>query len=450
MSFSLLGAPQLGDDLDWLLPDADAAALLDGEGLLPFDNSWLLSLGSGSGSDSGATGVPPTPLLRCLDPLHPPTCTRCTPAPPAGSEDDFELVGDPGKKNGEKRLRKLMARTAEWNGSASRATLATALEASAAAHDSDTDAERLQRVAEIVRAKHSGSLSKRDLLLLARAWHYASDVWFYHGRSSRRTQAFAQQRRGEAPKPSPAAVAECHLVGGDPIALPATSTFSLLTPEAACERVSSVLSPLVAQTVEHLAGTQAMAVYKAHSAAPSQSEVTLVRCTLEAMRLRAKLAAEYPLDASVGDSIDLLSCYYNEMHRHAVTTLPEFVVAADETGAPAALEVQRSLVSAILSSCELALRMQMLLVDARLASRAELFSAVETKVWSMHAAFLTQAVEALQRRLAWSEGMTRTPALAAPKDTLSLWLLTSLTRCTDMNKCPMRRTIKAFLDLNLM
>jgi hypothetical protein len=196
-----------------------------------------------------------------------------------------------------------------------------------------------------------------------------------------------------------------------------------------------------------------MAFYKASSASPPQSEVTLIRYTLEAMRLRAKLAAECPIDSSIGSSIDLLSCFYNAMHHHAVTTMPEFVVVADAEGALAALEVQRSLVSAVMSSCELALRMQVLLVNAQLDSRAALFSAVERKVWSIHASFLTQAVDALQRRLAWIESMTSAPpalASTSPKDSLSFWLLTSLTRCTDMNACPMRRTIKAFLELNLM
>ena len=59
-----------------------------------------------------------SPLLRCLDPAHEPGCTRCAPgsavrrplcaetadrctAPPlSGTETDFELVGDPGLKNG--------------------------------------------------------------------------------------------------------------------------------------------------------------------------------------------------------------------------------------------------------------------------------------------------------------------------------------------------------------
>ena len=158
MSFGLLGAAvrsvQLGgDDLDWLLPDVDADSF-------PFDDMWLTQGGS------GAAGVPP-PRLRCLDSSHPPSCAHCTPAPPSGSEDDFELVGEPGKKNGEKRLRKLVARTVEWNSTASRAALAAKLEALAASHDPDSDSDRLQRVAEVVRAKHSGALSKRDLILIA-------------------------------------------------------------------------------------------------------------------------------------------------------------------------------------------------------------------------------------------------------------------------------------------
>ncbi len=38
--------------------------------------------------------------LRCFDVTHPPGCTLCTPPPPEGAENAYELSGDEGKKNG--------------------------------------------------------------------------------------------------------------------------------------------------------------------------------------------------------------------------------------------------------------------------------------------------------------------------------------------------------------
>jgi len=103
-------------------------------------------------------------------------------------EGDFELLGEQGKKNGEKRLRRLFARTSEWNSAAARSELASSLEARAAKSSGEM-ATRLRNVAEIVRAKRSASLGKRDLLLCSRAWGYSSDVWYRHGRATRAADA---------------------------------------------------------------------------------------------------------------------------------------------------------------------------------------------------------------------------------------------------------------------
>jgi len=40
------------------------------------------------------------PATRCLAVSHPAECVRCTAPPECAEEDDCELVGDPGKKNG--------------------------------------------------------------------------------------------------------------------------------------------------------------------------------------------------------------------------------------------------------------------------------------------------------------------------------------------------------------
>ena len=47
----------------------------------------------------------------------------CTPAPPREAVGFYNLVGDPGRKNGEKKLKHQILRTAEWASPHARATL---------------------------------------------------------------------------------------------------------------------------------------------------------------------------------------------------------------------------------------------------------------------------------------------------------------------------------------
>ena len=45
---------------------------------------------------------PEEQLGECLDPSHPSTCTKCTPAPPFDSANRYKLVGD--ETSGERAL----------------------------------------------------------------------------------------------------------------------------------------------------------------------------------------------------------------------------------------------------------------------------------------------------------------------------------------------------------
>ena len=51
-------------------------------------------------SPSTQQGNLPTPAWRCLDATHPTACAHCIPPP---HDDSFELIGDYGKRNGEKK-----------------------------------------------------------------------------------------------------------------------------------------------------------------------------------------------------------------------------------------------------------------------------------------------------------------------------------------------------------
>ena len=107
---------------------------------------------------------------RCLDATH--ACSAacaCTPAPPEGEEAQYELLSNvSGKKNGEKRLRSQLSRTPEWRSMAERERLARACDAAGPGRAA---------LARALRVGHCSLLRKSDLLYLARAWGYRSDIW---------------------------------------------------------------------------------------------------------------------------------------------------------------------------------------------------------------------------------------------------------------------------------
>jgi len=108
--------------------------------------------------------------LRCIDPSHDEPCTQCN-APPANGEDSFwSLRGDPGKRNGDKKLRTLIQMTREWNSPLERAHLVHYLQNS-------PEFSHMGKVIEIVRRKETPRLSKMCMMVLARAWGFRSDIW---------------------------------------------------------------------------------------------------------------------------------------------------------------------------------------------------------------------------------------------------------------------------------
>ncbi|KAK3273577.1 hypothetical protein CYMTET_18191 [Cymbomonas tetramitiformis] len=122
----------------------------------------------------GAHGGRREPVrLQCLDPTHPPMCTACRAPPPLEEESNHELLGEVGKKNGEKRLRTLLVKTPQWNNVTERHRLADIVE-------QEVGGEKL---ADVLRRKDSPSLRKAHLLYLTRAWGYKID--FLHKREKR-------------------------------------------------------------------------------------------------------------------------------------------------------------------------------------------------------------------------------------------------------------------------
>jgi len=129
------------------------------------------------------TGLAPVGerTLRCIDPSHDEPCGRCTAPPPNGEDGFWSLKGDPGKRNGDKKLRTLIQMTREWNSPVERAHLVHHLQ-------NNPETRHMNKVIEIVRRKETPRLSKMCMMVLARAWGFKSDIWcmkcttqpFYH------------------------------------------------------------------------------------------------------------------------------------------------------------------------------------------------------------------------------------------------------------------------------
>ena len=98
-------------------------------------------------------------------------------------------MGEPGAKNGEKKLRSGLSHSDEWACSITRNRTADALEAAARAPGAPPDAPAdAATLAAALRSRDSAKLRKRHMLALVRVWHYKSDVW-------RRKHARGEYRR---------------------------------------------------------------------------------------------------------------------------------------------------------------------------------------------------------------------------------------------------------------
>ena len=119
---------------------------------------------------------------RCLDARHGAgPCPRCTPPPDNADAERFALRGDAKSgREGEKRLRQMLARTPEWADAVAREAAALLAEA-----------EGIPDLADALRKRSLAALRKRSFLALCRSWGYRSDVWAPLAPARRRAAALA-------------------------------------------------------------------------------------------------------------------------------------------------------------------------------------------------------------------------------------------------------------------
>ena len=202
------------------------------------------------------------------------------------------------QKNGEKRLRALLAKTKQWNSKAEREQLAALMEArAAAAAPGSASAASLQRLASALRAKRSAMLAKSHLMTCARAWGYSSDVWFRHGRATRarleREALAATQATAQAAAPAE----EEEATGAEAVATPSKTELRLcgggfpwrsgfdvndLSIAFARAEVERQLKPLSLTAAAHLAGPAARLAAEQHGADYfTGADLHEVRCAAE-------------------------------------------------------------------------------------------------------------------------------------------------------------------------
>jgi len=109
---------------------------------------------------------------------------RCTPPPRPEVVGRYRMIGHDGKQ-GDRRLRALLARCPEWNDPVERERLAATLGEGCG-------------TAALLRDHRSSAMRKEHMFRLASHWRYRSDCWSLHndatdvrGRRSRRSAAFA-------------------------------------------------------------------------------------------------------------------------------------------------------------------------------------------------------------------------------------------------------------------
>eukprot|EP00958_Prasinococcus_capsulatus_P013472 scaffold1388_cov390-Prasinococcus_capsulatus_cf.AAC.22 len=111
-----------------------------------------------------------TPFACCDDTLctaHAGFACKCQKPPAVEKEKDYQLIGDPGLKNGEKKLRSQIIMSREWASDATRLALVQKY----------GEVNGMESFVTAVRNKDVPGLRKPHLLQLAREWHFMSDIW---------------------------------------------------------------------------------------------------------------------------------------------------------------------------------------------------------------------------------------------------------------------------------
>jgi len=183
--------------------------------------------------DGAAAAAEP---LRCLDRSHGASCSLCSPAPAAGVEGLFELVGEAGKKNGERMLRTAITQTPEWACLEARTAAAELLERAGG--------KAALRLAATLRSRQSSALHKPELLALSRLWGYRSTLWARKGRRR------AQPAPAPAPPPPPPLDAARSAEAARLLAASRASDSPFAEAELLCGAVASGDAPLLSSLLQ--------------------------------------------------------------------------------------------------------------------------------------------------------------------------------------------------------
>jgi hypothetical protein len=414
---------------------------------------------------AAAVAPPPPPRLqlhRCLDSAHASPCALCTPAPAEAETADYEVVGEVGKRNGEKLLRALLIQTREWNTQAAREALASVCDARGA------DDASLVKLAGALRNKRSAALTKEHLLFAARAWGYACHLWQRHGRASRK-RAAEDEAAAPAPRPPPARAvappaealaaaaaaaqhasrplpssAEARLLGGGfrwGTLRADTALDALITPHSVTAEMDAQLRPLAAAAALLLAGPDARtaacggacAYFSAADLAEVRSAHAFLAGGAAEWRAAAAGTAAARDAAAHAAHTDAIVAAQNarpawciigrdatplELALRAVcATLRGWAnnnrapAHADTDDAPDAVARRRwhaEFFRALVAVTELCTRLQLLLVDAKLASY-DTYLRAAALVADATVSFSKQAAGGLAARAAWMAHMLPPP-----------------------------------------
>ena len=395
----------------------------------------------------------------------------------------------PRQKNGEKRLRALLAKTKQWNSKTERERLAALMETrAAAAAPGSTTAASLLRLANALRVKRSVMLAKSHLLTCARAWGYASDVWFRHGRA---TRARLEREALAAPKQEAddaAPMAEEEAAGGEADAMPTDTELrlsgggfpwrsgfnlsDLTVDQARCE-VERQLKPLALAAGALIAGPDARLAAEQHGAYFTTADLDEVRYAAARVSGFAEAWAKLRVDTAViaaraaasphaavpawrrlagrrteleetlhtfGESLRMAAvanCPHGwfqspetieqlrsgELQRLPLLELPESAehevapaaAASQGTDAASAARWLNEMFRGLLLVVELALRLQMLLRDAKFAPYSA-FCEVSCCIIDTMAVSTAASAAAFTQRAAWMEEALAAAARASPSE----------------------------------
>ena len=393
------------------------------------------------------------------------------------------------QKNGEKRLRALLAKTKQWNSKTERERLAALMETrAAAAAPGSTTAASLLRLANALRVKRSVMLAKSHLLTCARAWGYASDVWFRHGRATRarlEREALAAPKQEVDDDAEP--MAEEAAAGGEADVMPTDTELrlsgggfpwrsgfnlsDLTVDQARCE-VERQLKPLALAAAALIAGPDARLAAEQHGAYFTAADLDEVRYAAARVSGFAEAWAKLRVDTAViaaraaasphaavpawrrlagrrteleetlhtfGESLRMAAvanCPHGwfqspemieqlrsgALQRLPLLELPESehevapaAAASQGTDAASAARWLNEMFRGLLLVVELALRLQMLLRDAKFAPYSA-YCEVSCFIIDTMAVSTAASAAAFTQRAAWMEEALAAAARASPSE----------------------------------